>query len=566
MTATARQDSSILAGSTTDKGTREGNEDSATEFSIEFTDQTGRTQPAHVAVVADGIGGLVGGKEASKTAVETIYNRLKSPSALPISEQLTQAIEQANQDIFQRSQQDPSLRGMGTTVVAVVAVGNQLHIAHEGDSRAYLVRQGAIHVLTVDHTWVEEALAAGRLRAEEARHHPNRHVVKRYLGGQESVNPDLLIKDPATPQAAAQKGPLTLQPGDRIMLCSDGLNDVVSDEEILAILTKQPDPQRASQELVKAALDAKGSDNITTVVLAVAGGATPVAAAAPPRARTTPPVPVIVATIALLVLLGGGGALVMNVIGDNSAAQAGATGGTATSTPDPLAAATEATLTPIQAESGSVTSGTTVSNTIPVEGSAVATAGPTSTAAARAATATTVPTFTPPPSPTRDPAAPSATPRPGITPSPTNAAAVPPTQPPAAPPTNTTAPQRTVGVVLNSPGSGEQLRGPNHEFSAAVTGWQQGDMVLLRMGSSSSLSASETIATMSSGNGAMFFANVAVPPSGYGQTYWWTVVVLSNGTQVATAQNGYFQVRWEAEGEPEPEPEPTPEATPEPQE
>ena len=212
----------------------------------------------YVAVVADGVGGAAAGEVASATATyaltATVLGRMgEEPEAL-----LLDGMEAARTSIRRGVQGDLNRLGMATTVTAVVCDGHRAVLAHVGDSRAYLLRDDALTRLTTDHTYVQGLVSSGQLRPEEVGRHPWRNVVLRSLDGDpvhEGV--DLL--------------PLPVRPGDRLLLCSDGLSDLVPDptiEELLGVA----DPHSAAAVLTQAALAAGGRDNITVVVLDVVDG------------------------------------------------------------------------------------------------------------------------------------------------------------------------------------------------------------------------------------------------------------------------------------------------------
>ena len=227
---------------------RSGNEDSHLR---------GRT----VFAVADGLGGHQGGEVASAMAVEPLaaLDGRAFADADEAAEALTAAIRAANQAILQRGRSDPELWGMGTTVTAAaVAHDRVLQLAHVGDSRAYLLRKGApLRQLTTDHTVVAEAVERGLLTRQQAAIHPQRGVVTRAVG----LDPDVLVDLPE---------PLELEPGDQVLLCSDGLTEVVDDDQIAGVLAEQVDGGDACGTLIAAANRAGGPDNVTVVLLRVA--------------------------------------------------------------------------------------------------------------------------------------------------------------------------------------------------------------------------------------------------------------------------------------------------------
>jgi protein phosphatase len=201
--------------------------------------------------LADGIGGMPAGELASDIAVRTLAgvdDTTPSDEALAV---LREAAEVANREILRVSASDPANDGMGTTATAVLLAGNQLAVLHVGDSRAYMQRDGQLSQLTKDDTFVQSLVDQGLLTAEQARHHPRRSVVTQALQGFE------------------YEPTLTLQPaksGDRLLLCSDGLSDIVTDDVIGQTLRSFTDLKQCADQLVKLALDGGSTDNVTVVV------------------------------------------------------------------------------------------------------------------------------------------------------------------------------------------------------------------------------------------------------------------------------------------------------------
>lgn len=203
-------------------------------------------------LVADGVGGYRAGDIASQMAVELIRRAYYDDPDVDLVTSLQRAIEEANAEIH-RQAQDPAYARMGTTVVAAVVRGDQLVVANVGDSRAYLLRQGELRRLTSDHTWVAERMAAGLLTPQETTRHEMRHIVTRSLGAQPTVEADVR--------------PYRLQPGDRLLLCSDGLWEPVPEPEIARTLGHAR-PQAAAAALVNRAMVAGGEDDTTALVVA----------------------------------------------------------------------------------------------------------------------------------------------------------------------------------------------------------------------------------------------------------------------------------------------------------
>lgn len=210
------------------------------------------------AVVCDGMGGANGGSVASSSAVEEIARNLRQSyrsemSGNAVRDMLGNAIKSANIKVYIQSQEDLSLRGMGTTVVAVIISGNTAYIAHAGDSRAYLLTQSTtLRQLTTDHSVVQAMVDRGELTADEARHHPRKNLITRALG----VKPKLDIDYCECPFAD----------GDILLMCSDGLSNCVEEREMCDIL-RSNGGQAAVDKLIDAANKNGGSDNITAVAL-----------------------------------------------------------------------------------------------------------------------------------------------------------------------------------------------------------------------------------------------------------------------------------------------------------
>jgi protein phosphatase len=250
----------LITGAATDVGrVRDGNEDA---YLVD--DAMG------LVAVADGMGGHRAGEVASATALEALR------SAITHGRPLRESMEDANEAVFTKSLTDEELRGMGTTLTAATLVtGGTVLVGHVGDSRAYLLHDGELRQVTVDHSLVEELVREGRLTADEAAVHPQRSIITRALGVDASVEVDVY--------------PVELAPGDRLLLCSDGLTGMVQAETIAATLRREEDPARAAAALIDAANVAGGEDNITAVVVAVTDD--------PPLRAVSEPVAPIEATV-----------------------------------------------------------------------------------------------------------------------------------------------------------------------------------------------------------------------------------------------------------------------------
>ncbi|MEB3831120.1 Stp1/IreP family PP2C-type Ser/Thr phosphatase [Phormidium sp. CCY1219] len=206
-------------------------------------------------IVADGMGGHAGGQEASRIATKTIEQYLDEhwASSETTPALLEEAFFKANQAIVQDQIEHPERADMGTTAVAVVFREDKPWCAHVGDSRLYLLRGDRLEQITEDHTWVGRALKAGHLSLEDARNHPWRHVLSQCLGREDLQQVDVQQID--------------VQGGDRFLLCSDGLTEELSAEEIASRLTSQLSGEEAARELVKAAKNNGGRDNITVAIV-----------------------------------------------------------------------------------------------------------------------------------------------------------------------------------------------------------------------------------------------------------------------------------------------------------
>jgi PPM family protein phosphatase len=236
-------------GAASDRGRiREGNEDSF-------------VASGSLAAVADGMGGAQAGEVASATAADELRSLQDGGpwrTDRSAGDALKRAVLEANRRIREMAAGDKSLEGMGTTVTALLSDGDVVHLAHVGDSRAYLLRGGELSQLTEDHTLVQELVKQGKLRPEEAKRHPQGSIITRALGADADVQVDT-----ATFKIVA---------GDRLLLCTDGLTAVVDPTTIRNVLLRTRDPQQASERLVAMANEQGGPDNVTVVVLDAAGG------------------------------------------------------------------------------------------------------------------------------------------------------------------------------------------------------------------------------------------------------------------------------------------------------
>jgi len=204
--------------------------------------------------VADGMGGHSAGQIASELALKTSIRAYYADSSPIVEESLRQAFQQANALIFDAARAVAERAGMGTTMTALAVRGQEAFVAHVGDSRCYLFRNGDLRQLTEDHSWVNEQVKRGGLTVEEAEASPFRNVITRSLGNAPNVEVDVFAEE--------------IKAGDVFLLCSDGLTGEVSDDEIRRVLSNSA-PSPAAWELVDLALEHGGRDNVTVLIVAV---------------------------------------------------------------------------------------------------------------------------------------------------------------------------------------------------------------------------------------------------------------------------------------------------------
>lgn len=228
-------------------------------------------RPSVFAVVADGIGGHRAGEVAAELAVNYISMHVAESNAKKPVRILENAIHDASQAIASHSAGKDEEQGMGATCACVWIIENKLYTAYVGDSRIYLLRGKYIQRLSIDHTWVQEAYEKGIISEEQMRDHPNVHVIRRHLGGLKLPEVDfrLRIDNEETPEESMNNQGFHLHPGDTILMCTDGLTDLVWDDEIQKIVRGQKDLKAGAEALVNLANQRGGHDNITVVLLAM---------------------------------------------------------------------------------------------------------------------------------------------------------------------------------------------------------------------------------------------------------------------------------------------------------
>lgn len=205
---------------------------------------------APLLAVADGMGGHEAGEVASAAALDALRQYEFGPG--DVTEQLTEAVQAAHARVAAAVAAAPALSRMGTTLTAALVVAKEIYVAHVGDSRAYLWRNGELQLLTTDHSVAAELMRAGEIDEQTAQQHPQRHVLTRAVSAGRRPDVDIIVMD--------------RRPGDALLLCTDGLTAHVSDAEIAAVLQQQGDVQVNAEALVQLALERGGTDNVTVVI------------------------------------------------------------------------------------------------------------------------------------------------------------------------------------------------------------------------------------------------------------------------------------------------------------
>lgn len=206
----------------------------------------------NIFIVADGMGGHKGGDFASKYAVQSLLKSIEKDIDFNPVKIISHAVEDANRQILEMAKMDADLGGMGTTMVVATVVGNYAYVANVGDSRLYIMNHEIIQI-TRDHSLVEEMIRLGELKREDARNHPDKNIITRALGAKEEIDIDFFD--------------VKLEPGVKIMMCSDGLSNMVSDEEVQELLGRCSPQEDPAQILADRANENGGKDNIAVIVV-----------------------------------------------------------------------------------------------------------------------------------------------------------------------------------------------------------------------------------------------------------------------------------------------------------
>jgi PPM family protein phosphatase len=226
--------------------------------------------PVLIAVISDGIGGHRGGEIASEMSVNHITEFLAQGDIHTPQKSLGESIQYASNRIFQEAESENGIRGMGATVAATWIIGKRLYTSHVGDSRIYLIRNHQIHQLSLDHSWVQEAMDMGIITEEEAKRHPNAHVIRRYLGSPQAPDVDqrLYLNHQESDAAALLNQGLQLLPDDRILLTTDGITDLISNKDLLDLF-ENGNIEEAVSETIEMANDRGGFDNLSIIAIEI---------------------------------------------------------------------------------------------------------------------------------------------------------------------------------------------------------------------------------------------------------------------------------------------------------
>lgn len=225
-------------------------------------------------VLCDGVGGHLGGETASRLAVDQITAEIEATDGSSPMVQLSNAIHSASELVWKTAQESAELRGMATTAACAWIFGKRLFIANVGDSRIYLIRKGRAHQISVDHTWLQDALDAGLITRADFKGHPNAHVIKRYVGSETQPDVDSRLMFGEHPEKNLQG--MMLEAGDQLFLCSDGISDLVQEAEIVTLL-KNPNLDTALEAMKLLVYQRGASDNLSMIVVNIPSGNAPVA-------------------------------------------------------------------------------------------------------------------------------------------------------------------------------------------------------------------------------------------------------------------------------------------------
>lgn len=260
----------LTSASSTHPGNRRPNNED--RYFVGTFQLEGEKTTVTLAIVADGIGGHQAGEVAAQLTIDTLVQRLLAYQGGDPLPDIQSAIIEAGRVVSAAAHAQSERAGMGSTVVLAMIVGSQLYTAHVGDSRIYLLRSGRLQQITIDHTWVQEAVDYDIIGPDEVRGHPHAHILRRHIGGDQLPEPDtrIRLKDGESDRQCLANQGHALRKGDRLLLCSDGLTDMVEDQDIHRGMTAF-EPQEGVEFLSRLALERGGDDNITMIILAAPG-------------------------------------------------------------------------------------------------------------------------------------------------------------------------------------------------------------------------------------------------------------------------------------------------------
>ena len=276
----------LYVSAATHPGMRGKNNEDRYSVSCHSAGPDGQT-PSLLAVLCDGIGGYAAGEVAAEMAIEIISRQVAAGDETKPLEVLRQALRSASEAIRAQAVAHEKQKSMGSTCVCAWVLGDRLYMTWVGDSRLHLLRGDEIRQLTTDHTWVQEAIEYGALTPEMARNHPHAHVIQRHLGSAEPPEPDFRLRlqaEESAEQMLANQG-MQLQAGDLLLLCSDGLSDLVEAHEIQSLIRSEG-REKGLQSLVDLANERGGHDNIT--ILALEYPSQPISAVMPQMDQAKP--------------------------------------------------------------------------------------------------------------------------------------------------------------------------------------------------------------------------------------------------------------------------------------
>jgi PPM family protein phosphatase len=218
-------------------------------------------------VLCDGVGGHLGGETASRMAIDQITSFIENSDASSPLVQLSCAIQSASEQVWQTAQSSAEFHGMASTAACAWIIGKRLFIATVGDSRIYLIKHNHIHQISIDHTWLQEALEAGLIKPADFKGHPNAHVIRRFIGSETPPDVDTRLKIGENP-TQNQQG-ILLDAGDMLFLCSDGISDLIQENEIQTVLKQQHNLDAALETLKNLAYQRGASDNLSMILVKI---------------------------------------------------------------------------------------------------------------------------------------------------------------------------------------------------------------------------------------------------------------------------------------------------------